>query len=126
MKQSAAKSLGVAALGAAVAAVGAGAAHAAPAAPDAGRTLDTVTRTLPSEQLVEALPGSGPAKAPAPVAKRGGAVKPAGGKGASAARPLGKSVLAGSPTKPAARLLGGLPLRGLPTHGVPVNGIPVG
>ncbi|MGV9571793.1 ATP-binding protein, partial [Streptomyces nigra] len=45
MKQSAAKSLGVAALGAAFAATGAGAANAAPAVPDAGAALDTVTRT---------------------------------------------------------------------------------
>ena len=48
MKQSAAKTLGVAALGAAFAAAGAGAANAAPAVPDSSQALDTVTKTLPA------------------------------------------------------------------------------
>ncbi|MYS27304.1 ATP-binding protein, partial [Streptomyces sp. SID7804] len=56
MKQSAAKTLGVAALGAAFAAAGAGAANAAPALPDAP-SLDTVTQAAPAEQLSGALPG---------------------------------------------------------------------
>lgn len=47
MKQSAAKTLGVAALGAAFAAAGAGAANAAPAVPDVTSGLDTVTHALP-------------------------------------------------------------------------------
>lgn len=60
MKQSAAKTLGVAALGAAFAAAGAGAANAAPVAPDAaGSALDTVTRTLPAENLSQAAPAAG-------------------------------------------------------------------
>ncbi|KMS84224.1 MULTISPECIES: hypothetical protein [Streptomyces] len=127
MKQSAAKTLGVAALGAAFAAAGAGAADAAPASPDAGQALNTVTRTLPPEQIVEALPDSGAVKTVKPVAKRGvAAALPAVGKGAAAGRPVAKGVRAGGPTKPAAGLLGGLPVRGLPTHGVPINGIPVG
>lgn len=58
MKQSVAKSLGVAALGAAFAATGAGAANAAPAVPDAGAALDTVTRTLPAESLTQATPNA--------------------------------------------------------------------
>ncbi|MET9777214.1 ATP-binding protein [Streptomyces sp. NPDC006367] len=50
MKQSAAKTLGVAVLGAAFAAAGAGAATAAPELPDTSRTVDTVARTLPAVQ----------------------------------------------------------------------------
>ncbi|BCM69082.1 MULTISPECIES: hypothetical protein [Streptomyces] len=127
MKQSAAKTLGVAALGAAFAAAGAGVASAAPASPDAGQTLDTVTRTLPPEQVIEALPDSGAVKTLKPVAKRGvAAAMPAVRKGASAAQPMVESVVAEGPTKPVSGLLGGLPLKGLPTHGVPINGIPVG
>ncbi|MEU2063135.1 ATP-binding protein [Streptomyces sp. NPDC013455] len=127
MKQSAAKTLGVAALGAAFAAAGAGAASAAPASPDAGQALDTVTRTLPPEQVIDALPDSGAVKTLKPLAKRGvTAAVPVVGKGASAAQPVVESVLAEGPTKPVAGLLGGLPLKGLPTHGVPVNGIPIG
>ncbi|MFH9089050.1 MULTISPECIES: ATP-binding protein [unclassified Streptomyces] len=127
MKQSAAKTLGVAALGAAFAAAGAGAADAAPVSPDAGQTLNTVTKMLPPEQVIEALPDSGAVKTVKPVAKRGAAAAlPTAGKGAAAARPVVDSVLAKGPTKPVAGLLGGLPVRGLPTHGVPVNGIPVG
>ncbi len=58
MKQSAAKTLGVAALGAAFAAVGAGAASAAPALPDATQALGSVTHTLPAENVAKALPGA--------------------------------------------------------------------
>ncbi|GGZ04431.1 hypothetical protein GCM10010300_55390 [Streptomyces olivaceoviridis] len=127
MKQSAAKTLGVAALGAAFAAVGAGAADAAPASPDAGKTLNTVTKMLPPEQVIEALPDSGAVKTVKPVAKTGvAAALPVVGKGAATAQPVVESVLAEGPTKPVAGLLGGLPLRGLPTHGVPINGLPVG
>ncbi|KOX06965.1 hypothetical protein [Streptomyces sp. NRRL B-3648] len=127
MKQSAAKTLGVAALGAAFAAAGAGAASAAPVSPDAGKTLDTVTRTLPPGQVIEALPDSGAVKTLKPVAKRGvAAAMPAVGKGAAAAQPVAESVVTQGPTKPVAGLLGGLPLKGSPTHGVPINGIPVG
>lgn len=61
MKQSAAKSLGVAALGAAFAVAGAGAANAASALPDTAQTLETVTQALPAEQLSQTLPGSGDA-----------------------------------------------------------------
>ncbi|MFJ7148780.1 ATP-binding protein [Streptomyces sp. NPDC100445] len=127
MKQSAAKTLGVAALGAAVAAVGAGTANAAPATPDAGQTLKTVTTALPPEQLVDALPDSGAVKLLKPLAKAGVAAGvPAAGKGVAAAQPVVGSVLAKGPAGPVSGLLGGLPLKGLPTHGVPVNGIPLG
>ncbi|AYN39747.1 ATP-binding protein [Streptomyces dangxiongensis] len=127
MKQSAAKTLGVAALGAAVAAVGAGAANAAPATPDAGRTLNTVTKALPAEGIIEALPDSGAMKLLKPLAERGVATAvPAVGKGVAAAQPTAESVLAKGPTGPVGGLLGGMPLQGLPTHGVPVNGIALG
>ncbi|MEU0049788.1 ATP-binding protein [Streptomyces sp. NPDC006184] len=127
MKQSAAKTLGVAALGAAVAAVGAGAANAAPVTPDAGQTLNTVTKALPPEQVVDALPDSGAMKVLKPVAKRGvAAALPVVGKGLAAAQPVAESTLSKGPAGPVGGLLGGLPLKGLPTHGLPVNGIPLG
>ncbi|MFD8819481.1 ATP-binding protein [Streptomyces sp. NPDC059627] len=116
MKQSAAKTLGVAALGAAFAAVGAGAANAAPAVPDS-QALDTVTKTLPAENVSKALPGAGEAVAQGQSALRAGL---------TAVQPTVEQVVAGGPTKPVAGLLGGLPVQGLPTHGLPVNGIPLG
>ncbi|GLX53717.1 hypothetical protein Shyhy01_66660 [Streptomyces hygroscopicus subsp. hygroscopicus] len=102
MKQSAAKTLGVAALGAAFAAVGAGAAHAAPAAPD----VTQVAKSLPG--TVEGL------------TQEQGAVA----SGVAAAQPAVQRVLAQGP----GGLLGGLPLggTGLPTHGMGVNGLPLG
>jgi hypothetical protein len=117
MKQSAAKTLGVAALGAAFAAVGAGAANAAPAVPDATQALDTVTKTLPAENVSKALPGAGETLAQGQSAL---------GTGLTAAQPAAEQLLADGPAKPIAGLLGGLPLKGLPTHGLPVNGIPLG
>ncbi len=112
MKQSAAKTLGVAALGAAFAAAGAGAANAAPALPDAP-SLDTVTKAAPAEQLSGALPGSERALATTQeLADRGvAAAEPVAGQASSA---------------PASGLLGGLPLDRLPLQGVNVNGIPLG
>ncbi|CAL9457006.1 ATP-binding protein [Streptomyces sp. Tu 3180] len=61
MKQSAAKTLGAAALGAAFAAAGAGAANAAPVVPDAAPALDSVTRAVPAGDLSGALPAEQPA-----------------------------------------------------------------
>ncbi|GAB3179724.1 ATP-binding protein [Streptomyces incanus] len=92
MKQSAAKTLGVAALGAAFAAAGAGAATAAPAALPA---LDTATQTLPAEKLSGVLPEAGQAVE------------------------TGQQ-FAGGPTQPVAGLLGGLPLQGS-VNGLPVG-----
>ncbi|WDV54080.1 ATP-binding protein [Streptomyces coeruleorubidus] len=117
MKQSAAKSLGVAALGAAFAVAGAGAANAASALPDTAQTLETVTQALPAEQLSQTLPGSGDAL---------GQGQTATGTGLAAAQPVTEQLLAEGPTGPAAQLLGGLPMEGLPPHGLPVNGVPVG
>ncbi|MFI2202267.1 ATP-binding protein [Streptomyces sp. NPDC020192] len=113
MKQSAAKTLGVAALGAAFAAAGAGAANAAPALPDAGQAtqaLSSVTQVLPG--TTEAL------------TQGQGAV----GTATAAATPAVRGALAKGPTAPVAGLLGGLPTgnTGLPTHGLPVNGLPIG
>ncbi|MDX3387293.1 ATP-binding protein [Streptomyces niveiscabiei] len=108
MKQSAAKTLGVAALGAAIAAVGAGAASAAPALPDV-QALGGVTN---------ALPGAGEVVSQA---------QPAIATSAAAVAPIAQRALADGPTKPVAGLLGGLPVgQGLPTHGLPINGIPLG
>jgi hypothetical protein len=61
MKQSVAKTLGVAALGAAFAATGAGAANAAPAVPDASQALGTVTKAVPTEAVAGETPSSGEA-----------------------------------------------------------------
>ncbi|WP_225825163.1 ATP-binding protein [Streptomyces naphthomycinicus] len=119
MKQSAAKTLGVSALGAAIAAVGAGAANAAPVVPGASQALGVVATTLPAENVGKAMPGTTGA-----LARGKGAV----GAGLAATRPAVQKALAQGPTAPAAGLLGGLPVQktGLPTHGVPVNGIPLG
>ncbi|MEU2375211.1 ATP-binding protein [Streptomyces misionensis] len=116
MKQSAAKTLGVAALGAAIAAVGAGAAQAAPATPQA---LDSVATALPAENVTKALPGT------VEAATQG---QNALGAGVAAARPAVQKVLAQGPTAPVAGLLGGLPVgkTGLPTHGMGLNGLPLG
>lgn len=113
MKQSAAKTLGVAALGAAFAAAGAGAANAAPAAPDATQALDTVTQTVQAEQLPAAVPASDALSQGQELA----------GTGMAAVQPVaGKAGTGGSPTG----LLGGLPVEKLPTQGVNVNGFPLG
>ncbi|KAA0935413.1 MULTISPECIES: ATP-binding protein [Streptomyces] len=116
MKQSAAKTLGVAALGAAFAAAGAGAADAAPVAPDATPALGAVTSALP-DGVTDKLPGGGEAL------NNGQRVL---GTVVTAAQPAVTDLVAQGPTAPVAGLLGGLPLQGLPTHGLPVNGIPLG
>ncbi|MFY1677098.1 MULTISPECIES: ATP-binding protein [unclassified Streptomyces] len=120
MKQSAAKTLGVAALGAAFAATGAGAAQAAPATPDAVGTLEGVARTLPAENVSQALPGAGHALTEG---------QNVAGRGLEAAQPVAQQLvaeqLANGPTEPLTGLLGGLPLQGLPTGGLPTGGLPV-
>jgi hypothetical protein len=116
MKQSAAKTLGVAALGAAFAAAGAGVASAAPAAPSVVGQ-NTATQVLPTGNVAKALPGAGEAL---------GRGQNALGTAVTAARPAAERAVAGGPAAPVAKLLGGLPVKGLPTHGLPVNGIPLG
>ncbi|AZM60383.1 MULTISPECIES: ATP-binding protein [unclassified Streptomyces] len=114
MKQSAAKTLGVAALGAAFAATGAGAANAAPAVPDAVPSLDTVTQALPAERLTDAVPGTSKALA---------AGQELAGTGVAAVQPVAEQA---SPVAPEAGLLGGLPVNQLPAQGMMVNGVPLG
>ncbi|MFI8093372.1 ATP-binding protein [Streptomyces sp. NPDC086080] len=115
MKQSAAKTLGVAALGAAFAAAGAGAANAAPALPDAAPALDTVTQAVPAEKLSGATaPGSSEALATG---------QELAGTGMAAVQPVAAKV---GPAVPGAGLLGGLPVSQLPAQGLSVNGVPLG
>ncbi|MDT0486288.1 MULTISPECIES: ATP-binding protein [Streptomyces] len=114
MKQSAAKTLGVAALGAAFAAAGAGAANAAPAVPDATSALGSVSKGLPTETL----PGGGAALAQA---------QPALGAGLATAQPAVEKVLADGPAAPVAGLLGGLPVSELLLGGdSSLSGLPIG
>lgn len=117
MKQSAAKTLGVAVLGAAFAAAGAGAATAAPAAPNAGAALDTVTQSLPAEDVSRVTPG-------ADRALQTG--QDVAGTGLTTARPVAEQLTSEGPQERVGGLLGGLPTKGLPTQGVSVNGIPLG
>ncbi|MEV5984447.1 ATP-binding protein [Streptomyces sp. NPDC052051] len=116
MKQSAAKTLGVAALGAAFAAAGAGVASAAPAAPPAAGPVNA-TQALPTGKLTQSLPGASEAL---------GQGQRALGMALTATQPATQRVLADGPAAPVTGLLGGLPVKGLPTHGLPVNGVPLG
>lgn len=103
MKQSVAKTLGVAALGVAFTAAGAGVAAAAPSAPGAPsptQALDQATQKLPVEKIAQTLPATGPVLTPGAAAQRS-AHKPA-----KKPDPLGLGSLNG--------LLGGLPVNGLP------------
>ncbi|MEU6364618.1 ATP-binding protein [Streptomyces sp. NPDC046931] len=111
MKQSAAKTVGVAALGAAFAAVGAGVASAAPAVPDIAGP-DTVTQALPLGNVTGTVPGAGEVLGQGQRAL--GTAVPAVGKAA-----------ADGPAAPVGGLLGGLPVKTLPLHGLPVNGSPL-
>ncbi|MEV8423739.1 ATP-binding protein [Streptomyces niveus] len=107
MKQSAAKTLGVAALGAAFAATAAGSASAAaPAAPDAGAALDSVTKNLPTESLTSGLPdgtGEGLTAARSAVG--------AGVRTVGQSAPMALSAITAA--NPLTGLLGGLPVGSL-------------
>jgi hypothetical protein len=108
MNRSAAKTLGVAVLGAAFAATAAGAASAAPL-PDTGAALDTVNK-LPVDQVAKELPHA-PQDTLTATRAAGSAVNqtaPQVLRAAGTANPLGG-------------LLGGLPVNGLATNGL--NGI---
>ncbi|MEV6163808.1 hypothetical protein AB0L71_18075 [Streptomyces sp. NPDC052052] len=104
MKQSAVRTLGVAALGAAFAAAAAGTASAVAlpadvattALPVAGSALQNATRTLPVQDTATKLLGTGQQK------------------------------LVGSATAPAKGLIGGLPAGGITTSGLSANGLPLG
>ncbi|MFI1679363.1 ATP-binding protein [Streptomyces sp. NPDC020607] len=106
MKQSAAKSLGVAALGAAFAAAGAGAANAVPADPAAA--LGPVSSVVPAAGATESL----------------SAGQNALGSGLNATEPVLNNVKGpkpGGPTSPVSGLLGGLPLGGSGVNGLPLG-----
>ncbi|MFF4743003.1 hypothetical protein [Streptomyces sp. NPDC001268] len=105
MKQAAAKTLGVAALGAAFAAAAAGSASAATSLPDVGTPVDALSAVQPTvlPAVEELAQQSGPRILPAP---------------APAAGLLGGLPVGGLPT-------GGLPLNGLPLNGLPLNGLPL-
>ncbi|CAM5705383.1 ATP-binding protein [Streptomyces fumanus] len=112
MKQSAAKTLGAAALGAAIAAAGAGAAQAAPSLPGPAQALGGVTKALPTEHTARTLPAvDGDQHAAKGKSK---------GKGKAAEQP-GLGAL-----KPITGLLGGLPAQGLPTQALPLKALPLG
>ncbi|MFJ9622321.1 hypothetical protein [Streptomyces sp. NPDC101181] len=100
MKKSAAKTLGVAALGAAIAAVGAGSASAAASLP-----LDTAAGALPVSTM--ALDTVATSVQNAPVQETVGKVL--GGDATDAAAPV-------------TGLLGGLPTQGLSANGIPLGG----
>ncbi|MFJ2744976.1 ATP-binding protein [Streptomyces sp. NPDC087440] len=112
MKQSAAKTLGTAALGAAfvAAAAGSASAAAAPAAPDAAAALGAVSQALPVDQVASKLPAGGP------EALKAG--QDALGKSAPHVMPAGEG------QDPVNGLLGGLPTKGLPTGGLPTGAVP--
>ncbi|MEU6771051.1 ATP-binding protein [Streptomyces sp. NPDC046759] len=125
MKHSAAKTLGVAALGAAFAALGAGAASAAaavPAVPDT-QALDAVTHTLPGQSSGRTQSGATDALTRGQDALSRG--QNALGTGVTAAQPAIQNALKGGPTGPLHSRLGGLPVQSLPTHGLPTHGLPV-
>ncbi|MFF0741187.1 ATP-binding protein [Streptomyces sp. NPDC004111] len=111
MKQSAGKTLGVAALGAAFVAAAAGSAAAAPGLPDAAGALGAVTAAVPVDQVATALPAG------APEALKGGQ-EALGRSTQNAAMPAGDSA------DPVKGLLGGLPTQGLPTQGLPTGALP--
>lgn len=105
MKQSAVKTLGVAALGAAFAATAAGSAAAAPSVPDAGAALGLVTHTLPLDEVTDQLPSGTEGALTA---------------GRSSLGTIQQSVpmaLTAVQASPAAGLLGGLPIQGAPLGG---------
>ena len=120
MKQLSAKTLGVAALGAAFAATAAGSAVAAPALPDAAGALGTVTSALPVDQAAMVLPPGAPEalKAGQDALGKSAATAPAS---ATQALPTG-----GDKADPVSGLLGGLPAKGLPTGSLPTSGLPTG
>ncbi|MFD6987408.1 ATP-binding protein [Streptomyces sp. NPDC059943] len=107
MKQTAAKTLGVAALGAAFAATAAGSASAAPAAPDAGGALDSVTKNLPTEGLTKGLPNG--------TSEGLTAAQDSLGSGVGTVRQVTPTALSAvTAANPLTGLLGGLPVGTLP------------
>ncbi|MFI6642132.1 ATP-binding protein [Streptomyces sp. NPDC050504] len=135
MKQSAAKTLGVAALGAAFAAAAAGTASAAvaPGVPDAGAALESVTHTLPVEQAATKLPAGAPESLAASQKALGTGVSSLPSAAESLPATAGKALSqvttaaqksTGKTGDPVGGLLGGLPVGALPTSGLPVGAVP--
>jgi hypothetical protein len=117
MKQSAAKTLGIAALGAAFAAAAAGTASAAPTAlPDSATSLDTVSSILPVQEAVTKLPAAPESLAGGQQALIGSATTlPAAVQEAAA-----KGLPTTDHADPVSGLLGGLPVGGA------AGGLPAG
>ncbi|MEU5000952.1 ATP-binding protein [Streptomyces sp. NPDC021622] len=134
MKQSAAKTLGVAALGAAFAAAGAGAADAAPSVPNATAALGSATSTLPVGEAATTLPAGGPEALAAGQNALGTAMQAtaptmnqlANGPKLPNSEVQPQAEALSAPANPPSGLLGGLPLAGPQTSGLPVNGLPLG
>lgn len=136
MKQSAVKTLGVAALGAAFAATGAGVASAA-AGPDAVGALSTVTSTLPLEETAQSLPDGAPEALAAGHSALQSGLKsakpttdkllPLGGddQGEDGAADRAMSTKpAPKPADPVKGLLGGFPVvQGLGTNALPTDAV---
>ncbi|WP_137993748.1 hypothetical protein [Streptomyces vilmorinianum] len=120
MKQSAAKTLGVAALGAAFAAAAAGTAAAAPAAPAVPDALGLVTQTVPlGDGLTELPDGAAESLASGQNALGSGAATlPATVDHATKNIPLDNATGALGSASPVGGLLGGLPVNG----GLPLIG----
>ncbi|SDK41266.1 hypothetical protein [Streptomyces indicus] len=135
MKQSA-KTLGVAALGAAFAAAGASAASAAPALPDPAQAVGSVAKDLPVGQVTKTLPGASEAVDAGQNALTNGlsTAKPTVEKALPADADPVKGLLGGLPVNPGSLpVAGGLPVDGLPVSGLPgvggglpVSGLPIG
>ncbi|MGY0492175.1 ATP-binding protein [Streptomyces sp. WG-D5] len=106
MKQFAAKTLGVAALGAAFAAAGAGAASAAPAVPDAADTVGSVTSALPLQDVASTLPAGGAES----LAAGQNAVASGLNSATPAVEQVTQGALPGDGGDPVSGLLGGLPI----------------
>ncbi|MFI6287134.1 ATP-binding protein [Streptomyces sp. NPDC051018] len=118
MKQSPAKTLGVAVLGAAFAATAAGTASAAPASlPEAATSLDTVTSVLPVQESLTKLPAGAES-----LAGGQAALTQAAGTVPGTLQGAAHRVLSAEATEPVAALLGGLPAGDL-AQGLPVGGL---
>ncbi|MGW0777656.1 ATP-binding protein [Streptomyces sp. NPDC002835] len=126
MKQSAAKTLGVAALGAAFAAAAAGSASAASTVPAPTQALGNVSHTLPLNEIT----GKLPAGAAETLTGGQGAITdsastlPASTLPATAQGAVGEVAPAGA-TDPVAGLLGGLPVLGGGSPLGALGGLPV-
>jgi hypothetical protein len=121
MKQSAAKTLGVAALGAAFAAAAAGSASAASTVPAPTQALGNVSHTLPLNEITGKLPAGA---AETLTGGQGAITDSASTLPATAQGAVGEVAPAGA-TDPVAGLLGGLPVLGGGSPLGALGGLPV-